>query len=311
MKRVTTLFNPKKALSLLLLLWLGLPCMVAAAPEDAIRATDDAGHVITLPRNAQRIISLAPSITELLYAAGAGDKIVGAVAHSDFPPQARKLPVVGSYEQLDYERILSLKPDLVIAWPSGNGAPAIARLQELRMTIYQNETKALEDISRALRNLGLLAGTSEQADQTAREFELRLRVLQKVYAQRKPVRVFYQIWNQPLYTVNGQHFISKVIELCGGENVFAGLPAVAPVVGLEAVIEANPQAIIASGMHDQRPTWLDDWRKWNMLAAVKNRDIYHLNADLINRPTPRILQAADEMCRILEQVRSRQSKGGA
>ncbi len=270
-----------------------------------MRVTDDAGRVITLPRSAQRIISLAPGITELLYGAGAGDKIVGTVAHSDYPPPARTHPVVGSYEQFDYERILSLKPDLIIAWPSGNGPQAIAKLQQLGMTVYQNESKDLADIGRALRNFGVLAGTEREALHVAQDFELRLRVLEKVYAQRRPVRVFYQIWNQPLYTVNGQHFINKVIELCGGKNVFAELPTLAPVIGLEAVIAADPAAIIASGMANQRPAWLDDWLKWETMTAVKHRDIYYLNADLINRPTPRILHAAEEMCRMLEQVRSR------
>lgn len=292
-----------------LLLW-WLACGVSFAQDETIRITDDAGRVVTLPRSAQRIISLAPGITELLYAAGAGHKIVGTVAHSDYPPPARTLPVVGGYEQFDYERILSLKADLVIAWPSGNGPQAIAKLQQLGMRVYQNESKELEDIGRALRNFGRLAGTDGQATQAAQDFELRLRALRAVYAQRKPVRVFYQIWNQPLYTINGQHFISKVIELCGGKNVFADLPTLAPIVGLEAVIEANPHAIIASGMNNQRPAWLDDWLKWNTMTAVKHRDIYYLNADLINRPTPRILHAGEEMCRILEQVRNRPSEGG-
>lgn len=172
---------------------------------------------------ARRIISLAPHLTELLYAAGAGKFIVGVVAHSDYPPAARELPQVGDAEKIDLEGIIALQPDLIALWEQGTPTRRVAQLQRLGMQIYRSSTMNLEDIPRAIEHLGGLAGTSEVADRAAGEFRARVAELAKRYQAQAPLRVFYQIWGSPLITVGGRHFISQVITLCGGKIFFRNI----------------------------------------------------------------------------------------
>lgn len=288
--------------SLQLLFLMGLPA------HAAIQVSDDTGQTVELARPAQRIVSLSPHATELLFAAGAGAKVVGVVAFSDFPPQASRLPQVGSYNALDSERLLALRPDLVVAWKSGNGAPAIERLHRLGLKVYLSESEHLKDIPQTIDNLGMLAGTAATANAASAQFRAQIDRLRRIYAQRKPVEVFYQLWNQPMITVNGQQIISEVIELCGGRNLFAGLGTLAPTISLEAVLQANPEIIIASGMANKRPPWLDDWKRWGTLRAVHNHQIHFIGADLINRPSPRLLQGAEQMCRLIDGARQTRGK---
>lgn len=287
-------------LHLITLLFLLPPCLALGD----ITVNDDRASTVTLARPAQRIVSLSPHITELLFAAGAGDRIVGVAAHSDYPPQARGLPVVGDFQNPDYERILALRPDLIAAWSSGNGARVIERLGRLGIPVYASEPRRLEDIATGIEHLGRLAGTEQRAQAAAREFRARLQSLHDTYRARETVTVFYQIWHTPLMTVNGAQIISRVIELCGGRNVFADLDALAPTVDREAVIAADPQVIIAAGTGGQPPAWLDAWNAFPQLAAVRNRHVFTLDADLINRATPRLLDAAERMCVYLEQARA-------
>jgi len=273
-----------------------------------IQVIDDQGNTVTLEKPAQRIISLAPSITELLFAVGAGEQLVGVVSYSDYPPAAKELPIIGGYQSPDYERIVAAQPDLIIAWQSGNGANHIEKLKALGFTVYANESRQFEDIPRALRHLAQLSGHSEQGEVAATQFQQRLTALDQHYAARAPVSVFYQIWNTPLLTINGEHIISKVITLCGGTNSFSDIDNLVPRLNLEAVLQANPEAIIASGMGNERPEWLDDWQRWKQLQAIINQHLYFINADLINRPTPRILDAAAEICELLDKVRQQRDK---
>ena len=251
----------------------------------------------------QRIISLAPHITELLYSVGAGDRIVGAVYYSDYPPAAKQIPRVGSYERFDLEMVLSLDADLVVAWPSGNGPNQLAQLKKMGLSLFFVEPERLIDIPNDMRRLGEKVGTMEIATVQAAAFEKIYQQLQQRYAKQAIVRVFYQIWNQPLMTVNGQHLIADVMRLCGGENIFHDLPVLAPAITVEAVLQANPQAIIASGMAEEHPEWLDDWRRWSQLSATADDNLFVIHPDLIQRHTPRILQGAAQMCAHLEKVR--------
>ena len=191
---------------------------------------DDYGIAVRLPSPAARIVSLAPHLTELVYAAGAGARMVGAVEYSDFPPAARELPRVGSDAHISLEAVLALKPDLIVAWPNAGSVRSINRLGELGLPVFRSEPRELEDIATTLERLGVLAGTAAEAGRAARVFRARRLQLEKRYAARPKVRVFYQVWDRPLLTVNGDHVISKVIALCGGENVFAALPLIAPEV---------------------------------------------------------------------------------
>ncbi|NIR60472.1 MAG: cobalamin-binding protein, partial [Gammaproteobacteria bacterium] len=232
-----------------------------------------------------------------------GERIVGTVHHSDYPPVARFIPRVGGYDNLDLERIVALEPDLVIAWKSGNTPGEVARLERLGLPVYYSEPRTLDDIARALERLGELAGTAERARAAAQEFRAHRRVLERRYAGRPPVSVFYQIWHSPLMTVNGEHVISDVIRLCGGRNVFADLSSLSPTVSIEAVLAADPEAVVASGMGEERPEWLDEWRGWPGLAAVEHGNLFFIPPDLLQRHGPRILQGAERLCRRLERAR--------
>lgn len=287
-------------IALLLLLLLQLPSPLLAS----ITVTDDHGNTVTLEKPAQRIISLAPSITELVFAVGAGEQLVGVVNFSDYPPEAKQLPIIGSFQSPDYERLIASQADLIFAWGVGNSASHIEKLKALGFTVYINDSREFSDIPKALRHFGRLTGNGPQGEAVAKQFEQRLQQQQQQYAGRAPVDIFYQVWDDPLVTVNREHFIGKVIELCGGHNIFAELNRVTPRPNLEAVLQADPQVIIASGMGNKRPVWLNKWQRWTQMDAVANGHVYFLHADLINRPTPRLLDAVQEMCALLEKVRN-------
>lgn len=266
---------------------------------------DDYGREVKLDRPASRIVSLAPHLTELLYDAGAGSRVAGAVEYSDFPDAARTLPRVGSDARIDLEAVLALRPDLVVAWPNAGSLKAVERLAEIGVPVFRSEPRELDDIARTLERLGRLAGTAQQGDAAAAAFRARARALQQRYAARRKVRVFYQIWDRPLLTVNGAHVISKVIATCGGENVFAGAPLLVPEVDREAVLRANPEVIVASGSNDAHPDWLAAWRRFPGLAAADGGQLYAIPPDLIQRHTPRLLDGAERLCGFLEAARAR------
>ena len=288
----------RRVLSLMLVLF-------ASVTRAEVSVVDDTGATVTLAQPAQRIISLAPHVTEMLFAVGAGKQIVGAVDYSDYPEAAKAIPRVGGYNGFDLEAIVALKPDLVVAWRSGNSAAAVEKLKQLGLKIYLSEPEALDDVATDLEHLSVLSGHVAEGQRAANDYRTELKRLQQRYAGAAKVRVFYQIWNRPLMTINGQHLIGHVIDLCGGQNIFASLPTLAPQVDLEAVILANPEVIIASGMGAKRPDWLDEWRRWPQLAAVKSGSIYVISPDIINRLSPRILLGAAQMCEQLQEVRGK------
>lgn len=277
---------------------------VALASPAAVETIDDSGAAIRLERPAQRIVSLAPHITELLFAAGAGPRVVGVVAYSDFPPEAKSLPQVGGYTQVNLEAVAALRPDLVVAWRSGNRDAHLDRLRALGIPVFINEPRSLDDVARSLEKLGRLAGTDAVAAEAAQVFRTRHADLAKRYRDRPPVSTFYQVWNEPMVTINDEHLIADVIRLCGGRNVFGSLDTLAPKVGIEAVLAANPEAIVASGMGEARPDWLDQWKRWPDLAANTNGHLFFVPPDLLQRHTPRILDGAARLCEQLESVRA-------
>jgi iron complex transport system substrate-binding protein len=285
-----------------------LALLLALPPARAeVRVTDDYGREVRLAAPAQRVVSLAPHLTELMYAAGAGAKLVGALEYSDYPPQAKTLPRVGSETSIDLEALVALRPDLVIAWPNAGSSRAVERIAALGIPVFRSEPRALEDIARTMQTLGRLAGSEAAADAAARAFREHTARIERSYARRPRVRVFYQVWDRPLITVNGDHVISKAMRLCGGENVLAALPAIAPEIDREAVLRADPEVIVASGVDGARPAWLDDWRAFPALAAVRLGNLYAIRPELLQRHTPRLLQGAEELCRILEAVRLKRS----
>jgi len=270
---------------------------------DAAEAYDDEGTLVSLTAPAMRIISLAPSLTEILYAAGAGNKVVGVVEFSDYPPEARSLPVVGRYDSLDLETLLALQPDLVIAWRSGNPRAAINRLRELGLTVYVAEPQDLDTVASHLDRIGTLAGTGTEASEASANFRRQLQDLRARYSRRESVRTFYQVWNRPLITAGGTELINDIISLCGGANIFKELSRVAPKVSVESVLSRDPQIIVASGMDQERPEWLDSWRDWTELSAVKDDKLFFIPPDLMQRHTPRALEGAQRLCAQIESVR--------
>ncbi len=275
--------------------------LVAARGE--VQVNDDDGRRLTFPHPVKRVISLAPHITELLYAAGGGQAVVASVEYANYPEAAKALPRVGTYSAFDLERIASLKPDLLVVWGSGNPPGQVAQLRRLGIPIFISEPRQLGDVPSSLRRLGQLLGTEKAAEQAAGQFEQRLAALRQRYAGKREVSVFYEIWNQPLMTVGGDHIISAVINLCGGRNVFAGIGQPASAVGVESVLRANPEAIVASGMGEERPDWLDDWKRWKTLKAVERGHLFFVSPDLLQRHTPRILEGAEQLCTALDKVR--------
>jgi len=287
--------------------------LVCVTPAHAapISVTDDTGATVTLAAPAQRVISLAPHVTEMLYAAGGGAKIVGAVSYSDYPPEARQIPRVGDNKALDLERIVALKPDLIVVWRHGNAQRQLDRLRDLHVPLFFSEPHRLDDIAVTLKRLGTLLGTSQTADPAANAFRADIARLRVRYAARPPVSVFYQVWDEPLMTLNGEHMISDVIALCGGRNVFANLEPLVPTVSTEAVLAANPEAIVTASpgatAPDQPLPQLDKWRAWPRLTAAARNNLFAIDGDLINRPAPRLAQGAALLCQDLEIARSRRT----
>jgi iron complex transport system substrate-binding protein len=284
--------------------------LLQAAESAAIEVIDDTGRIISLEQPAQKIISLSPHITELIFSAGAGEKLSGVDNYSNYPEAAKSITRIGDANHLDIETILSLKPDLIVAWGSGQSHNQfIQQLIRLNQTIYISSPENLEAIPRTVENLGKLAGTYTYAKQQSQNFRNELKDIIADYSERPLVNVFYEIWHQPLFTINGQHVMSQVIEICGGRNVFADLPILSPEVNIESVISANPDVIVASGISNesnntaQRPPWLDDWLQWPTIKATKNNHLYHLHPDLIHRQTFRILQGTRILCEQLQSAR--------
>jgi iron complex transport system substrate-binding protein len=282
--------------------------LVAGAAHAEVRETDDYGKPVVLEAPARRVVSLAPHLTELMYAAGAGERLVGAFAYSDYPPEAKSLPRVGSEAQIDLEAVVTLKPDLVIAWPQSGSTRAVERIAALGIPVFRSEPRELEDIARTMETLGRLTASEATAAAAARAFRERTARLARAYAARPAVRAFYQVWDRPLITVNGDHVISKVMRLCGGENVMADLPALAPEIDRERVLRSDPEVIVASGTDGTRPPWLDDWSAFPAMAAVRGGNLYAVRPELLQRHTPRLLDGADQLCRIFEAVRAKRRR---
>jgi iron complex transport system substrate-binding protein len=270
----------------------------------AVEVTDDEGRIVQLPMPAQRIISLAPSLTELIYAAGAGAKLVGVIEYSNYPEAAKSLPLVGRHDILDMELILSLRPDLVVAWQSGNPRASVRRLRELGLKVYIAEPKQLESIPSHMQRLAILAGTENTARPAIEDFRSRLAALVNQYSHKVAIDTFYQVWDTPLISAGGNELINDIISLCGGKNIFSDITLVAPKVSKEAVLVRNPVVIIASGMDIERPEWLDDWRSWPTLKAVANNNLFFVPPDLVQRHTPRVLQGAEIICAQIDLARS-------
>jgi iron complex transport system substrate-binding protein len=280
--------------------------MLLAASVAAIAAPvivrDDTGATVKLQAPAQRVVSLAPHATELLFAVGAGPRIVGTLDTSDWPADAKAIPRVGDSRTLDLERIVSLAPDLVVTWPWS--APAqVEALRGRGIAVFTTMPATIDGIAVDLERLGALTGNPDAGWRAAEAFRVRMRELRAKRVSARTVRVFYEIWDAPLYTIGGRHLITQAIEACGGENVFSALTLPAPAVDVEAVLAAKPDAIIAGSDRGARPPWLDAWKRWSEVPAVAGDRLYVVDADLLHRPGPRFPEGVEALCAAIDSAR--------
>lgn len=276
----------------------------AAPAGTAVSVVDDHGETVSLAQPARRIVSIAPHITELLFAAGAGERVVGVTAFSNYPAAATRLPQVGDTHALDIERIASLRPDLIVVWLHGTSARQLDALKRLGLPIYYDEPHKLEDIAQSIERLGVLAGSSMQAHAFAQGYLTRLASLRAQYASKPTVTVFHQVWTKPLMTINGQHIISDVIRLCGGRNLFGDEELFVPQPTLESVILRDPEVITTASMGD-KPADFSLWQAWPRMRAVQRQQLVALPGDLISRHTPRLLDGAKLLCEALDRARAK------
>ena len=288
----------KRSLALVLaaVAWAG------ATAGQGVSVADDEGRALALPRAARRVVALAPHLTELVFAAGGGQSLVGVIRYSDHPAAALALPVVGDAFALNLERIAQLRPDLVLVWHSGLGERQREQLRALKLPVYESEIRRVDDIGTTLRRLGTLLGTSATANAAATELTQRWNTLQARYGGRPPVRVFYQLWHQPLMTISGEHLIAQAITACGGVNVFAGLAGLTPTVSWEAAAQADPQ-IIASARLDGEDAPQGQWRRLQQVDAVKHQRYALLPPELLGRMGPRFVDGAQLLCEALDKAR--------
>lgn len=276
-------------------------CLQAKADVSVI---DDSKRIVRLEKPAKRIISLAPHVTELVFSAGAGSSLVGVSEYSDYPEEAKKIASIGSIFALDLERILALKPDLVIIWGSGNAKLLANKLRDNKLTVFENEPHNFEDIANAIEKIAILAGTEKVGLTNAQQFRQRLQILTQTYQlsdKQKPISVFHQMVKSPLMTVNREHFISKMIQLCGGRNVFADLKDISATITVEALISANPEFIFSSGKDNNK--LLNDWASFPNLIAVKKQNLYSIPGDWLHRAGPRVLDATEMLCKKIQEAR--------
>lgn len=270
--------------------------LFCAGLASAYSLTDDSGQTLSFSRPPARIVSLTPHLTELLFAVGAGAQIAGVDSASDYPPEALRLPRIGDYSRLNVERILALKPDLIVAWAGGNRAVDLHALMQLGIPVLHTRADRIDDVGRLLRLLGAASGHAAAGRKQAVRFDRALAALKREFARAQPIPVFYQIWERPLMTVGGQHWISDALAVCGARNVFADLRAAAPTVSREAVLRRSP-ALIAGG--SDVPGLRQGWQAFARLPAVKNDAFVQADADLLHRPTPRLIGGVRALCEAL------------
>ncbi len=273
--------------------------------------TDMSDRSVCLNTRTPKIISLSPGSTELLFAAGAGSRVIAVDKHSDYPESVKQLPNVGGYPNVNVEAIVAMKPDLVVVWTAGNSQKVIRQLESLGVKTFHIDVVDFAGIEQAIQSLGQVAGTEKEANRVVDDFSTQLKALQNNYGQREPVSVFFEIWRSPLMTVGSGQVIDDVISLCGGQNIYGDISERIPKIGIESMITRDPQVIIGSDPRGDTPETrkdlMDYWSQWQNLQAVKSHQLFSVPSDLIARPTPRILEGAEMICHQLQTVRSEAS----
>lgn len=280
---------------------LALALELAGAAQARVAVVDDEGRTVELAQPARRIVSLAPHLTEQLFAIGAGDLIVGTTDFADFPEAARSLPRVARAHSVDLERVSAARPDLVLVWGSGFPPATVDAVRRLGVPTFVSEPARLADIATSLGRLGALTGRSPE--RAAAAFNAKLAALRDRYRGRREVRVFYQVWSDPLMTLGGRHVVSEGIALCGGRNVFADLAPIAPRVSTEAVLAADPEVIVTAEPGARPSGALAMWQRFERITAVRRNLLVTLDADRINRHGPRIVDEIAVLCEAIDRAR--------
>lgn len=284
-----------------------VPATALLAPAvGAVTVHDDAGNAVTLDKPAMRVISMAPHVTETLFAAGGGSRIVGAVNYSDYPEAAKSIPRIGSNREIDLERVISMKPDLIVAWMHNNSERQIEMVRKLGVPVFLSDPQKLEGIPDNVARLGQLMGTQAVADRAAAELRRQLASLRSRYAGRPTVRSFYQVWDKPLYTLSGRHIITDSLRLCGGENIFDKLTVTAPIVSIESVLQADPEAVF--GTAEKNYGGVNLWKPYATLTATRRDNLFTVDGNLLNRAGPRMIAGTAVLCEKLELARQHRTR---
>ena len=283
-----------------------LAAALLAPAAGAVTVHDDAGNAVTLDKPAMRVISMAPHVTETLFAAGGGSRIVGAVNYSDYPEAAKSIPRIGSNREIDLERVISMKPDLIVAWMHNNAERQIEMVRKLGVPVFLSDPQKLDGIPDNVARLGQLMGTQAVAEPAAAELRRQLAELRGRYAGRPPVRTFYQVWDKPLYTLSGRHIITDALRLCGGENIFDKLTVTAPIVSIESVLQADPEAVF--GTAEKNYGGVNLWKPYTTLLATRKGNLFTVDGNLLNRAGPRMIAGTAVLCEKLELARQHRTR---
>jgi iron complex transport system substrate-binding protein len=278
---------------------LNVMASASAAAAMAKSITDDTGQQVTLANTPTRIVSLAPGATEMLFAAGAGNRVIGTVEYSDEPLAAKQVPRIGDVVAIDMERLVALRPEVAVVWPGGGNPAQIEEISRLHIPMYRQQVNKLSDIPNSLRRLGVLAGTQEVAEQAARNIEARLTALSRTYGNGRHPSVLMQVWNHPFYTVGGTQLISDVLTTCGARNAFGDLKELSPVIDVEAVVARDPDIIVAAAPPGAGPEWIADWKRFTTLRAVRKNNLIIFEDPRLVRLGPSVVDATDALCKAL------------
>lgn len=283
-----------------------LAVVLVAPLAGAVTVRDDGGNTVTLNKPAMRVISMSPHVTETLFAAGGGSRIVGTVNYSDYPEAAKNIPRIGSNREIDLERVISMKPDLIVAWMHNNSERQIEMVRQLGVPVYLSDPQTLDSIPENVVRLGQLMGTEATANAAAAELRKQLASLRTRYAGRPTVRTFYQVWDKPLYTLSGKHIITDAMRLCGGENIFDKLTVTAPIVSIESVLQADPEAVFATA--EKNYGGVNLWKPYPTLTATRNDNLFTVDGHLLNRAGPRMIAGTAVLCEKLELARRHRTR---
>jgi iron complex transport system substrate-binding protein len=275
---------------------------LAAMATAAVAIPDDTGHIVTLPSTPNRIVSLAPGATEMLFAAGAGERVIATVEYSDEPAGAKQVPRIGDVVAIDMEKLVALRPEVAVVWPGGGNPAQIEEIGRMGIPIYRQQVNALADLAGSLRRLGALAGTSAAAEQAARNIEAKLAALARTYGNGRHPSVLLEIWNHPIYTIGGTHLLSDALRICGARNAFGDLRDLGPAIDVEAVVARNPDIIVATAPPGVGPEWLADWKRFTALRAVRAGNLIAFEDPRLIRLGPSVVDATEALCKVLARA---------